>query len=79
MKITHLLASSIVAALLSSSRIEAQDLSTYHDFHVGMSIADVARETHVAPEPRVILARPALIQELTWQPGGGSARRGTNP
>ena len=68
MKNTLLLALSIAGLVLSSRQISAQDLSTYRDFHMGMSIAEVAKRAEIAPEPHVIQQRPALIQELTWQP-----------
>lgn len=67
MKNAWLPALSIVSVIFSASQICAQDLSTYRGFHVGMGIAAVATQTEVNPEPRVVLQRPALIQELTWQ------------
>ena len=82
MKNTHLLALSIVGIVFLSNRISAQDLSTYRDFHVGMSLAAVATQAAIAPEPLVLQKRPALIQELTWQPqlglrstGGDSVKK----
>jgi len=68
MKNTLLLALSIAGLVLSSRQISAQDLSTYRDFRMGMSLADVAKRAEIAPEPHVVQQRPALIQELTWQP-----------
>ena len=68
MKSTLLLALSIAGLGFSSQQISAQDLSTYRDFHLGMSLAAVAKQAGIAPEAHVIQARPALIQELTWQP-----------
>jgi len=68
MKNTLLLASCIAGLVFSSQQISAQDLSTYRDFHLGMSLADVAKRAEIAPEAHVVLERPALIQELTWQP-----------
>jgi hypothetical protein len=35
---------------------------------MGMSLADVAKQAEIAPEAHVVQQRPALIQELTWQP-----------
>jgi hypothetical protein len=68
MKSTLLLALSIAGVVVSSQQISAQDLSTYRDFRLGMSLADVAKHAEIPLEPRVIQQRPALIQELTWQP-----------
>ena len=50
MKNTLLLASSIAGLVLSSRQISAQDLSTYRDFHMGMSLAEVAKQAEIAPE-----------------------------
>ena len=66
MKNTLLLALSITVFL--SQQISAQDLSTYREFHMGMSLAEVAKQAEIAPDPHVVQQRPALIQELTWQP-----------
>jgi len=68
MKSTLLLALSIAGLVVSSQQISAQDLSTYRNFRLGMSLADVAKQAEIPLEPRVIQQRPALIQELTWQP-----------
>ena len=68
MKNTLLLAMSILGLVVSSRQTSAQDLSTYRDFHMGMRLADVAKQAGIAPDAHVIQERPALIQELTWQP-----------
>jgi hypothetical protein len=68
MKSTLLVALSLAGLVFSSQQISAQDLSTYRNFHLGMSLAEVAKQAEIAPEARVVQERPALIQELTWQP-----------
>lgn len=68
MKNTLLLALSLAGLVFSSQQTSAQELSTYRGFRMGMSLADVAKQAGIAPEARVIQERPALIQELTWQP-----------
>jgi len=46
----------------------AQDLSSYRNFHLGTSLAEVAKQADIkASEVRSICQRPALIQELEWQ------------
>jgi hypothetical protein len=52
---------------VSVSSIEAQDLSRYRKFQLGMNVLAVAKQAHVEPsEARVIHQRPAVIQELEW-------------
>jgi hypothetical protein len=47
----------------------AQDLSGYRSFNLGMNLAVVAKQVDMAQsEARSICRRPALIQELEWQP-----------
>jgi hypothetical protein len=48
--------------------ISAADLSRYHGFEFGSSLAKVARQAGISPEPRVVHQRPELIQELMWLP-----------
>ena len=62
------LAISICCALLSVPFVQAQDLSTYRGFQLGMNLPAVAKQAGMATsEVKVIHARPALIQELNWQ------------
>lgn len=68
MKNIRLLALSIAGLVVSASPIAAHDLSRYRAFQVGMSLTTVAAQAEISPEPRVLQARPALIQELMWQP-----------
>ncbi len=57
------------AVPVSAASIEAQDLSSYRAFQFGMGLAAVAKLAHVdSSEAKVIHQRPAVIQELKWQP-----------
>ena len=63
------LAISISWAVLSAPSIYAQDLSRYRDFQFGMNLPAIAKQVGLEPsEAKVIHRRPALIQELNWQP-----------
>jgi hypothetical protein len=47
----------------------AQDLSGYRSFRLGMKLDVLAKQVDIAQsEARSICQRPALIQELEWQP-----------
>ena len=59
---------SLVGIVAAASPLSAYDLSRYREFHVGMSLAAAAAQAEISPEPRVIQQRPAVIQELMWQP-----------
>ncbi len=49
--------------------INVQDLSRYREFQFGMTLLAVAIQAGIKPsEARVIYHRPAVIQELEWQP-----------
>jgi hypothetical protein len=49
--------------------LRAQDLSRYRVFSLGTSLTAVLKHTDQRPEEvKLINARPALIQELTWWP-----------
>lgn len=63
------LAIPIFCALLSAHLSYAQDLSTYREFQFGMNLPAIAKLAGLNPsEAKVLHQRPALIQELTWQP-----------
>lgn len=53
---------------LSAWPVSAQDLSAYRGFRLGASLAATAVQAGISPEPRVVHSRPALLQELMWQP-----------
>jgi hypothetical protein len=76
MSTARILATSIAWVLISAPVTSAQDLSKYREFQLGTSLVVVARRAGMAPEPRVLQQRPALIQELMWQP---SPMRGSSP
>jgi len=60
---------SIVCLALSASLAQAQDLSRYRDFQLGMTLAAVAQEARLTPSSaRLLHQRPQLIQELDWLP-----------
>jgi hypothetical protein len=60
---------SISLALLSMPLIYAQDLSNYRGFHLGMNLLAASKKADMkASEAKVIYQRPAVIQELEWQP-----------
>jgi len=68
MRTSRLLALSLAGIVASASQLSAYDLSRYREFQMGMSVAAVAARAEISPEPRVIQQRPAVIQELMWQP-----------
>lgn len=59
----------LVIVMLSTSILYGQDLSTYRNFALGTTSADLIHQVDVAPaDLKTIHERPALIQELTWTP-----------
>jgi len=57
------------AAPASAALTNAQDLSRYREFQFGMNLPAIASQVGLEPsEAKVIHRRPALIQELNWQP-----------
>lgn len=74
----HIFAIAIAWAVISSSVIAAQDLSSYRGFQLGMSLDAVAQQGGTVSGARAIHRRPQLIQELTWAPARslGSPRPG---
>ena len=64
----HLLALSVAAIAVAVPAVSAQGLSEYRSFKLGASMASVARQAGIDAEPRILLQRPALIEELMWQP-----------
>jgi hypothetical protein len=60
---------SLQAAPVIAPSIDAHDLSRYREFQFGMNLPAVAKLADKKPsEAKVIHQRPALIQELNWQP-----------
>ena len=49
--------------------VNAQDLSSYRDYNLGMNLAAVAEQADMkVSEARLISGRPEVIQELQWRP-----------
>jgi len=66
-----------VVLFLAAPLLHGQDLSKYRHFTVGMSLTRVLERTEQkVADAKIIHARPALIQELTWWPNplGPSSR-----
>lgn len=67
---TRILILSLFWAVLPASSTWAQDLSRYRDFQLGMNLTTVAGKVDMqASRAKLIHERPAVIQELEWQPG----------
>lgn len=64
----HLLALSVASIAVAVPALSAQGLSEYRSFKLGANMASVARQAGIDSEPRILLRRPALIEELMWQP-----------
>ena len=69
MSITRVLAFPTGAMVLSAVSMSATpELSIYRGLAFGMSVARVAQQCGISPEPRLVDRRPELIQELMWMP-----------
>ncbi len=65
----HVLAIAISSMVLVPSLTRAGDLSTYREFQLGMKLPAIVKLVGMnASDARVVHQRPALIQELDWQP-----------
>jgi len=61
--------SGIVCAALAASAANAADLSSYRGFQFGAKLSAVAQQAGMKPtEARLVHQRPAMIQELNFQP-----------
>ena len=59
----------ILCAAAGTSLLPAADFSSYRGMKFGMEIADAAKLAGAKPaDARLVHQRPALIQELDWQP-----------
>ena len=66
--------------VLSGVSLVAGDLSRYRDFHIGTNLSTVAAQAHMEPsEAKVVHRRPALLQELEWEPRGLGASSQLDP
>jgi len=77
----RILAIPLSCALLSIPLLSSEDLSRYRNFQLESSLSAVAKQAGLqTSEAKVIHQRPAMIQELEWQPGslpGASSRMDT--
>ena len=63
------LAIPIVCILAGGSLFAAEDFSNYRGLQFGMSVAAAAKQVGTKPnEVRFVHKRPAVIQEMDWQP-----------
>jgi len=63
------LALAVGCLALSAASVEAQDLSRYRTFQLGMTVAAVTEEARVpATGVRLVHQRPQLMQEFDWFP-----------
>jgi len=68
------LALSVACLALSATLVQAQDLSRYREFRLGMTLAAVSQQTGLPVSmARDIHQRPQLIQQLEWQPQRAAA------
>jgi hypothetical protein len=66
---TRIFAIAVSTAVLSAASLYAGDLSKYREFQLGMNLAALAKQAQMKPsDAKTIHQRPALIQELEWQP-----------
>src|SRR5712692_5881515 len=66
---TRIVAISVLGAVLSAPFAYAGDLSRYREFQLGMDLSAAIKQAKTEPpEAKLIHQRPAVIQELAWQP-----------
>jgi hypothetical protein len=71
MKGARITLASISWIFLAVSSLSAADLSRYRAVQFGMSLPAVAKAMGMAPsDAKLIHQRPAMLQDLAWQPGG---------
>lgn len=58
----------LACTVLSAPTGSAQDRAVYRGFRLGESLTTVAARAGISAEPRVVHRRPALLQDLMWQP-----------
>jgi hypothetical protein len=64
---------SLSLVVLSTPLTQAQDLSSYRGFQLGMTLTAAAKQAGLNPaDAKTIYQRPALIQELEWRPSSSS-------
>ena len=66
---TRIFAISFLGAALAATSLTAGDLSKYREFQFGMNLATLTKQAHLAPsDAKTVHSRPAVIQELEWEP-----------
>lgn len=69
----------IAVVLLAAWPLAAADLSTYREYKIGASTADVIARTGAAErEVKTLHERPALLQEMSWRPRYAIGRSSTD-
>jgi len=69
----------VLSTLAPASLLPAGDLSRYRDFHLGSSVADIAKQAGIeSSEAKLISGRPKRIEELDWRTDR-SASNATRP
>jgi hypothetical protein len=77
---THFGALRVLCGVLGTSLLGAGELSTYRGFQFGMDLSAAAKQAGVeASEARLVHQRPAVIQELEWQPSVFRNSRSADP
>ncbi len=72
MKLTRPGTIGILYTVLGTSLLCAADFSNYRGFQFGMSLAAAEKQTGAEPsDVKMVHQRPAVIQELEWQPRYG--------
>src|SRR5579863_578136 len=74
----------VLSVAASASLPAASDLSRYREFHLGMPLADVAKQVGMeSSDARLISSRPERIQELAWRtnrsPSGSTSGTASSP
>jgi hypothetical protein len=61
----------LLCGVLGTSMLSGGDFSNYREFRFGMNLPAAAKQAGTKPaEARLVHQRPAVIQELDWQPRG---------
>jgi hypothetical protein len=69
----------VLSTLATAALLHATDLSRYRDFHLGSSLAEVARQAGMEPsDAKLISSRPERVEELDWRTNW-SASNATRP
>jgi len=64
----RLISIALSSLALSTSLLCAADLTTYRNFRLGMSVAEITQQTGAMPqEVKLISSRPERIDELDWK------------